>query len=239
MQHVKSRKVQIAPIHDVDRASFQYQHIEYIHIAQFAVGDVDEAYDVAAQIEQRVHLHCRLGATKQRPRKERQAQVDSRRIQRVGCVLQIDAKTVADVELPGLDDQVLGELFMDAPVPRLVGIGQCGALDLLPESPVVKLGRLRREADLDVTQALAIGQLREGHHAKLIGSGERLHVAIAIAVIDNSVECFPWQEVHKLSEQRFAKIHRSLRWNKNRKTARSTTCRSSRGHALSLWKCRQ
>lgn len=48
------------------------------------------------KVEQRMHLHCRLGGAKQRPRKERQAQIDGRRIQRVRRVLQFDAKTGAN-----------------------------------------------------------------------------------------------------------------------------------------------
>ena len=40
MHHVKPGEVQITAIHDVDRANLQHQHIEHIHIAQLAVGNV-------------------------------------------------------------------------------------------------------------------------------------------------------------------------------------------------------
>jgi len=75
------------------------------------------------------------------------------------------------------------------------------------ESHVIELGRLRREADLDVAQALAVGQLRKGHDAKLFGAGQRLHVAIAVAPIDDAMEGLPRQEVHQLREQRLACVH--------------------------------
>lgn len=42
MHLVKPREIQIAPIHDVDRPGFQCQHIEHVHVAQFAVRDMNE-----------------------------------------------------------------------------------------------------------------------------------------------------------------------------------------------------
>ena len=238
MQHVKPGEVQIAPIHDVDRPCLQHQHIEHIDIAQLAVGDVDEAGNVAAQVQQRVHLHRRLCRAKQRPRKERQAQVDSRRIQRVNRALQLDAKAVARIELACLPDQALGKFGVNTPVARLVGIGQRRAFDLLPQAHVVELGRLRRKADFDVAQALAVRQLRKGHHAELIGACHGLYVAIAIVAIDDAMEGLPGEEVHQLSEQRLADVHGSLR-KKNRKTARTAFRRSNRRHPSLLGILRQ
>ena len=62
-------------------------------VVQLAVRDVDEARDAAPQIEQRVHLHRRLGGAKVRPRKHRQAQVDGGRIQRIDGVGQIQPES--------------------------------------------------------------------------------------------------------------------------------------------------
>ena len=93
---------------------------------------------VAAQVEQRMHLHRRLGGAKQRPRKERQTQVDGGRIPCVSRVLQLDTKAVARIELACLLDQALGEFGVDTPVSRLVGIGQRRAFDLLPQAHVVE-----------------------------------------------------------------------------------------------------
>ena len=61
MQDVKAREIDVAAIHDVDRAGFGDQQIERMNVVQLAVRDVNEARDVAAQIEQRVHLHRGLG----------------------------------------------------------------------------------------------------------------------------------------------------------------------------------
>ena len=69
-----------------------------MNIVQFAVRHVDEARNVAAQIEQRVHLHRRLGRAEMRPRKHRQTQIDGRRIERIDRVGQIQTKILRGVQ---------------------------------------------------------------------------------------------------------------------------------------------
>ena len=211
MHRVKSLEVQIGAIHNVERAGLQHQNIEHLDVAQLAVRDVDKAGNIAAKVEQRMHLHCRLGGAKQRPRKERQAQIDGRRVQRVSRVLQLDAETVAAVESSRLHDQALSKFGVNAPIPRFVGVGQRRAFDLVPEAHVVKLGGLRRQADLDVAQTLAVGQLCKGQYAELIGACHGLYVTISVLAIDDAMKRLPWQKIHELSEQRLADVHEWLR----------------------------
>jgi hypothetical protein len=57
VQHMQAGKVDIAAVHHVDRAGFGDQHIKRMNIVQLAIRDMDKAWNVAPQIEQRVHLH--------------------------------------------------------------------------------------------------------------------------------------------------------------------------------------
>jgi hypothetical protein len=233
MQQVKPGEVEVATIHDVDGAGFWHQNVEHIDIAQLAVGDMDEARDVAAQVEQRVHLHRRLGGAKQCPWKQRQAQVDGGGVQRVSGVRQLDTKALVDVKLARLRDQALGEFGLDAPMPRLVGIGQRRAFDRMSQTHVVELGRVRRQASFDIAQTLAISQLREGHHSKLLGTGKRLHVALATMSLDDTGETRPRQKIHQLGEQRLAGVHGRLRVRYSRNPPGTRFCRSNRHHPSS------
>jgi len=95
-------------------------------------------------------------------------------IQRVDRAREVHAQSIPSVERLCLHDQALGELGIHAPVARFVGIGEGGAADRLAKAHVVELGCLRREARLDVAQALAVGQLSEGHAAQLLGA----HVSV-------------------------------------------------------------
>ena len=83
MQPVQAAKVDIPSIHKVDGTSLGYQHIERVHIVQLAVRDMDKARNVAAQIEQCMHLHRRFRRSEMGPWEHRQPKIDGGRIQRV------------------------------------------------------------------------------------------------------------------------------------------------------------
>jgi hypothetical protein len=63
-----------------------------------------------------------------------------------------------------------------------------------------KLAGLSRQTHFDIAQALAVGQLREGHDAKLLGATEAARPVIAAVTIDDAMEGLPRQEVHDLHE---------------------------------------
>jgi hypothetical protein len=143
---------------------------------------------------------------------------------------QFHAEAVGGVQLSRLGDQRLREVGMDAPVAAFVGIGQGRAGHRLPQAHVVQLGRLRRQADFDVAQALAPGQLREGHAAELLGAGQGAHSMVAAVALDDAVEGLPGQEVHDLGEQGLADVHRSLRPKQGREGGANRLRRSNRRH---------
>lgn len=210
MQRIEACVIGVAAVHDVDGAGLGHDQIERVDVTHFSVRDVDEGRDVAAQIEQRVHLHGGLCALEVRPREHRQAQVDRRGIEREDGALEIEAEIVVDVKPPRLRDQSLRQLGMDAPVPRLVRVGQRGATNGRAKSHGVELARLGLQTGLDVAQALAVGQLCERHRSILLGAGERADAMVAAIAQDQTLERAPWQKVHQLGEQRLACVHGSL-----------------------------
>ena len=64
-----------------------------------------------------------------------------------------------------------------------------------------------RKADLYIAQALAIGQLGEGHGPVLLGAGERSHPTVAVVALDDPGEGRPRQKIHELGEQGLAGVH--------------------------------
>jgi hypothetical protein len=186
--------------------------------------------NVATQIEQRMHLHRRLGGAKQRPGKQRQTQIYGGRIQRVTGVLQFDAEAVACIQGARLRYQALGELCVNTPIPCLVGIGKRRAFDIVTKPHVIALGGLRRQAHLDIAQTFAVGQLSKRHCAKLIGTVQRLHVTVAAMSRHDSGKRAPRQKIHQLREQRLANVHRRLRGNYPRKSPGTAFCLSNRHH---------
>jgi hypothetical protein len=47
MQRVKPGEIDIAAIHDINGAGFGNKQVERMHVVQFTVGDVDEAWDIS------------------------------------------------------------------------------------------------------------------------------------------------------------------------------------------------
>ena len=59
---------------------------------QLAIADVNKTRDIASQIEQGMQLDSGFGCSKRRPGENRQTQSDGGRVERINCVVQIDAK---------------------------------------------------------------------------------------------------------------------------------------------------
>ena len=83
-------KVQIAPVHDVERAWLQDQDVQHIDLVHLAVADVDEGWDTAAQVQQRMELDSGLGFAKRCPVEQAQTQIDGGRVQCVDRVLEFE-----------------------------------------------------------------------------------------------------------------------------------------------------
>ena len=143
MQHMQAGEIHVAPIHDVYGSGFGKQHIERMDIVQFAVGYVDKAWNVAAQVEERVHLHRCLGRSEMGPRKHRETQIDGGRVERIDSAGQIHVQSVAGIQPLGLRDQPLGKLGVDPPIAGFVGVGQRGTANRPRQTHVIELGRLR------------------------------------------------------------------------------------------------
>ena len=196
----------VSAVQDVEGAGLGDQLVEHPHVVPSAVADMDESWDIAAQIQEGVELDGGLGALERGPGEDREAEVDGGRVEGIDGVVELEAEAVLGIERPGDADQRLGEVGMDAPVAPLVGVGQGGAGDAPADAHVVELGVLGAQAGLDVAQALAIGQLREGHAQIPIEAGEASQPAIAAVAVDATAQAVHGQMVDHLGENDLACI---------------------------------
>src|SRR5690606_11140147 len=70
-----------------------------------------------------------------------------------------------------------------------------------------QLGLMRAQADLDLAQAFASGELREGHAQELIEAGELLDVAMAVVAINATSKGGLRQMLHELREDVAIPVH--------------------------------
>ena len=145
-----------------------------------------------------------------RPRKQRQAQIDGGGVQSIDRVAQLHVQAFVGIKLPRLGNQPVGELRVNPPVARLVGIGQRRPPHRLAKTHVVELRGLSRQARFDIAQTFPIGQLRERHGAILLGTVQRSHPEVAAVPRNDPPERAPRQKIHQLGEQRLAGVHGRL-----------------------------
>jgi hypothetical protein len=181
MQGKEAFEIHIAAVHDVEGAWFRQQDIEDVDVVQFAVGDMDEGRDVATQVQEGMELDGGLGRTKQRPWKDRQAQVDGGGIECIDGVVEFEPQILVGIERAGHADQGLGEIGVDAPVTPFVGPGQRVACHVRrTKAHVVQLALMGLEARLDIAKALSMSELGKRHDEILVETTEPLHIAFAL-----------------------------------------------------------
>lgn len=204
---MQSGEVEITAIHDVERPSFGNNLVENVHIVQLAIADVDEAGNVAAQVEQCMQLDRGFVRTEWSPWKYRQAQIDRGGVQRVDRFGEIDTKRLVHVKRASNPDQALREVGIDAPVSNRIRVGQRVARHRTAKAHVVKLGGLAAQAGFDVAQALSISQLGERHTQKLVETREVFDLVLSVVASDTTTESGQRQVRHHLRKYKFARVH--------------------------------
>lgn len=168
---------------------------------------MNEAGDVAPEVERRVQLYRCPGLARVRPGEKRQAQIDRCRVQGIGRVGQIHTKAVLDIELPRRANQAHGQVVVNAPVARLVGVGQSAAGNPASDAQVVGLGFLCSQAGLDVPQAFAVSQLGECLTQELVQVRERQWRVSPSIPANTSPKGVQGQVIHALGEDKLASVH--------------------------------
>jgi hypothetical protein len=187
-QAMKSAKIEIASIHHIEGTRFDRQDVEDVDVVGLAIGNQHKTRDIPMQVDERVKFDSSLVASKWSPRKKREAEVDGRGIQRVGGLLELNPKTIGEIQSPRSGDQDMSEVLVDPPVAQFVGIGEGTPSNDTAKPRMVKFFVEGVETDFDVSQALAIGQLSESHAEKLIETREAANPPIAVIANDASVE---------------------------------------------------
>ncbi len=103
----------------------------------------------------------------------------------------------------------MSQFGVDTPVADPVGICQGVARNGRTNSHVIELVLLSSQTGFDIPQALAIGQLGEGHTEVLAEAGKLLDLEVAIVAIDTLMKNVERQMLHYLGENELAGVHSS------------------------------
>ena len=200
--------VDIGSIHNVEGTGLGQEMVEDVDVVELAVADEDKRRNAATQIEQRVKLHSGFSRSEGCPGEHRKAKIDCGRVERVNSVFQLYAERFFGIEPPRDPDQVLGEIAVDAPVTRCVGIGQSVAGYIAADTEMIELRAVCSQAGLNVAQTLAPCELHERHAQILVETGEMLDLVLAILTSDGTSKGRQRHVLHDLSENEFTLVHR-------------------------------
>ena len=168
---------------------------------------MDKRRDAAPQVQQGVEFDGGLGLAEVCPGEHGQAQVDGGGVEGVDGVIEFQPQVLLGIQGTGQADEGVSEVGVQAPVTLLVGVGKGIAGDAAAQSQVVEFVLVGAQADLDVAQALAVGELGEGQAEELVQAGKGLDVAVAVIALDTAAKGFHGQVVHDLREDKLAGRH--------------------------------
>ena len=139
-----------------------------------------------------------FGVAEVRPGEHGQTQVDGGRVEGVDGVIEFQSQVVVDVQGSGETDEGVSEVGIEAPVALLVGVGEGIAGHAAAQSHVIEFVPVRTQADLDIAQALAVGELGKSQTEELVDAGKGLDVAVALITPDAAAEDMHGQMGHEL-----------------------------------------
>ena len=148
-----------------------------------------------------------LGLAKLGPGKHRKTQIDRRCVERINGCIQIDAQVFVGIQRSRLVDEDLSEVGIDFLIARRVGMRQIVSRNAAANTHVVQFWAHCSQACFDLSQAVAIRQLRESHDAELLGARKRFGLSVAAIPSDAGVEPTPGQKFHQLREHKLACVH--------------------------------
>jgi len=210
MKRKETSEIEIASIENVKAAGFRKEVVQNPDVVCFSIGNLDKRRDRTSQIEKRVELDRAFALAENRPRKKRQTDVERGRIEGIDGVLQFQSQILVGVKSPGLGDEDLSEIGIDAPIASLVGVGQRVPGDLPSKAHMIKTALHRSKTGFDIAETFAVSQLGKGQREKLIETRKALDLVIP-PVSPNAFSKFvKRQEVHDLGEDSRRGIHRSL-----------------------------
>jgi hypothetical protein len=175
-----------------------------VHLAR---GDMNEYGNGTAQIDNGVSLDGGFRGAEVRPGKQRQTQIDGRRVHRVERFLDSQSDVFALIQFDRSRNQSMTECFEQPPVSTLIGIGQGRTRYLAANPEVIELGALRIETSHQIAQTFPTSELGIGD-AEKVGSGREMSNAMICRVAINEVlEMTERNKIQQLREHRATTIH--------------------------------
>ena len=196
----KPCEVHVATVHQIEGSGFEEKAVEPSHVVLSRPGNVYAGRNRTTQVDLGMDLDSRLGLPKIGPRKQSQRQVDSRGIQCVDRIVQIQTEVLSGIQRTGFAHQTLGQILPDAPVPAFVGIRESRFGNRFAEPKMIKGLGPGIEAGSDVAQTVPGSHLCENHTRELLPESKMADRDFGLVTLYYAVEGLAMDQVENLGE---------------------------------------
>lgn len=167
---------------------------------------IDEGWNGAAQVQQRVHLHTAFVMMQTGSWAELEAQFYRTAVKGIHDAVHVKSGRLILVQFSCPGNQDLSEIMVYAPVLCLIDVSQSRALDIL-YSTRVELGRECHQCCVNAAETNLVSKLSKAHYQELVSAFEPDGMSVAIVSLYALVELISWYERHNLSEYCLSLIH--------------------------------
>ena len=210
MDAIKSSKIYVSTIHHVDTSRLESNVVKDVHIVDAALCNADEHRNRASQINHGMQLDRSFGLAKMSPRKHRKTQVDSRGIQSVNHLIEIESVGILGIQAAGFTNKNLPKCFEHAPVPVLISVGKVSSSNVASNAHRIEVTTATK-ARFDISQALAEGNLSEYHRQKLVAGTHAFTCSGHWITVDASGHLLGIQYIGNLGKNQTSSVHSLLR----------------------------
>lgn len=208
----KSIEIDIGSVDHVDAPCLENNLIEEVDIMHFSSADADKNGDRALNLHLGMNFDSGLGLSKMSPWKQRQAQIDSARINSINHLVEIQISLVGGIQTLSFSNENLSQSFVNTPVPVFICVGQIGSGNSSTNTHCVEVLRTP-QTGFDVAQTFPECELSEDHTQELIASSHCFTDSGHGMQIDAAVKFFAVEQIQNLGENQSSSVHPLMRLN--------------------------
>ena len=139
-----------------------------------------------------MNLYSSLLPSEQGPFKDTQTKVDCRGVKRIH--VPAECEEVRSTAFLRLGNDPIGKFLEDPLVSVGIGFRQVAERHALAKTKVIALVAVGGDDQDQVSQTISVAQLAEHQDEQLVPAGERLHIAVAIVLVNDVSELVAVQE---------------------------------------------
>lgn len=205
MKMIQPFEIQVPPVHNVDTAGQDRDHIQEVYIVSLSIGNMDKSGDSALQIHHCVKFDGSFVFSELCPLEQRQTQIDGRGVQDFNRFGQL----IFAIQFLCMSDQYHGQILINFPWPRSIGIRERTQGDALFDAHVIATSTECVKGRGQIPKAVPERKLSKTHTQELIPAFKLPYTVISFVLMNNLSKIVFGDNIHKLRKNDPASVHKT------------------------------